>query len=254
MAAIERITRRAFFTPFIMANSHLTTGHRQQCVACGSPPRATFHRPRPQADMNRQTESTRNIADHRDQRFGPKTRKSADSRFRPRRLHGRRLRGARQPVAGADHGPGAGRSAHDHHGRRKLARRRNGVQGPELMRVCWSTPSASTLKSFSTTSTPPSWTEKPIRLIGDSGEYTCDSLIIATGASAQYLGLPSEEAFMGKGVSACATCDGFFYKQQRCGGDRRRQHRSRRGAVPGGHRQEGDSESIAATNSAPSRS
>jgi thioredoxin reductase (NADPH) len=56
--------------------------------------------------------------------------------------------------------------------------------------------------------------EKPIRLSGDSGEYTCDSLIIATGASAQYLGLPSEEAFMGRGVSACATCDGFFYKQQ----------------------------------------
>jgi thioredoxin reductase (NADPH) len=56
--------------------------------------------------------------------------------------------------------------------------------------------------------------EKPIRLIGDHGEYTCDALIIATGASARYLGLPSEEAFMGKGVSACATCDGFFYKQQ----------------------------------------
>jgi thioredoxin reductase (NADPH) len=56
--------------------------------------------------------------------------------------------------------------------------------------------------------------EKPIRLSGDSGEYTCDSLIIATGASAQYLGLPSEKAFMGRGVSACATCDGFFYKQQ----------------------------------------
>jgi thioredoxin reductase (NADPH) len=56
--------------------------------------------------------------------------------------------------------------------------------------------------------------EKPIRLIGDQGEYTCDSLIIATGASAQYLGLPSEEAFMGKGVSACATCDGFFYKNK----------------------------------------
>jgi thioredoxin reductase (NADPH) len=55
---------------------------------------------------------------------------------------------------------------------------------------------------------------KPIRLIGDSGEYTCDSLIIATGASAQYLGIASEEAFMGKGVSACATCDGFFYKKQ----------------------------------------
>ena len=58
-------------------------------------------------------------------------------------------------------------------------------------------------------------TEKPMRLIGDQGEYTCDALIIATGASAQYLGLPSEEAFKGKGVSACATCDGFFYKKQK---------------------------------------
>ena len=56
--------------------------------------------------------------------------------------------------------------------------------------------------------------EKPIRLVGDSHEFTCDALIIATGASAQYLGLPSEEAFMGKGVSACATCDGFFYRGQ----------------------------------------
>lgn len=56
---------------------------------------------------------------------------------------------------------------------------------------------------------------RPYRLKGDSGEYTCDALIIATGASAQYLGLPSEEAFMGRGISACATCDGFFYKGQR---------------------------------------
>ncbi len=56
--------------------------------------------------------------------------------------------------------------------------------------------------------------EKPIRLIGDAGEYTCDALIIATGATAKYLGLPSEETFMGKGVSACATCDGFFYRNQ----------------------------------------
>jgi thioredoxin reductase (NADPH) len=54
--------------------------------------------------------------------------------------------------------------------------------------------------------------EKPIRLVGDSSEYTCDALIIATGASAKYLGLDSETAFLGKGVSACATCDGFFYK------------------------------------------
>ncbi len=56
--------------------------------------------------------------------------------------------------------------------------------------------------------------EKPFRLTGDQAEYTCDALVIATGASAKYLGLPSEEAFMGKGVSACATCDGFFFKGQ----------------------------------------
>ncbi|MCK9365834.1 MAG: thioredoxin-disulfide reductase [Metallibacterium scheffleri] len=53
---------------------------------------------------------------------------------------------------------------------------------------------------------------RPFLLVGDSGEYTCDALIIATGASAKYLGLPSEQAFAGKGVSACATCDGFFYR------------------------------------------
>jgi len=57
--------------------------------------------------------------------------------------------------------------------------------------------------------------KRPFILKGDAGEYSCDALIIATGASAMYLGLPSEEAFKGKGVSACATCDGFFYKQQR---------------------------------------
>jgi thioredoxin reductase (NADPH) len=55
---------------------------------------------------------------------------------------------------------------------------------------------------------------KPIRLIGDSGEYTCDALIIATGATAKYLGIPSEDQFKGQGVSACATCDGFFYRDQ----------------------------------------
>ncbi|TXT26040.1 MAG: thioredoxin reductase (NADPH) [Gallionellaceae bacterium] len=56
--------------------------------------------------------------------------------------------------------------------------------------------------------------QKPFTLVGDAGSYTCDALIIATGASAQYLGLPSEEKFMGKGVSGCATCDGFFYRGQ----------------------------------------
>src|SRR3546814_18077450 len=57
--------------------------------------------------------------------------------------------------------------------------------------------------------------KRPFTLTGDSGgHYTCDALIIATGASAQYLGLPSEQAFMGRGVSGCATCDGFFYKNQ----------------------------------------
>ena len=56
--------------------------------------------------------------------------------------------------------------------------------------------------------------QRPFRLKGDSGEYTCDALVIATGATAKYLGLPSEEQFKGRGVSACATCDGFFYKDQ----------------------------------------
>ncbi|GAA3536063.1 thioredoxin-disulfide reductase [Zobellella aerophila] len=57
--------------------------------------------------------------------------------------------------------------------------------------------------------------QRPFRLKGDNGEYTCDALVIATGASAKYLGLPSEEAFKGRGVSACATCDGFFYRNQK---------------------------------------
>ncbi|TKC91625.1 thioredoxin-disulfide reductase [Trinickia terrae] len=90
----------------------------------------------------------------------------------------------------------------------------NGVQGPELMqRFLEHAERFNTEIIFDHIHTA-KLDEKPIRLIGDSGEYTCDSLIIATGASAQYLGLQSEELFMGRGVSACATCDGFFYRNQ----------------------------------------
>ena len=89
-----------------------------------------------------------------------------------------------------------------------------GVQGPELMqRMLQHAERFNTEVIFDHIHTA-MLTEKPIRLVGDSGEYTCDALVIATGASAQYLGLPSEQAFMGKGVSACATCDGFFYRGQ----------------------------------------
>jgi thioredoxin reductase (NADPH) len=89
-----------------------------------------------------------------------------------------------------------------------------GVQGPELMqRLLQHAERFNTEIVFDHIHTA-KLSEKPIRLVGDAGEYTCDALIIATGASAQYLGLPSEEAFMGRGVSACATCDGFFYRGQ----------------------------------------
>jgi len=88
----------------------------------------------------------------------------------------------------------------------------DGVQGPELMaRFEAHARRFETEIIFDQIHTT-KLTEKPFTLIGDTGTYTCDALIIATGASAQYLGLPSEEKFAGKGVSACATCDGFFYR------------------------------------------
>jgi thioredoxin reductase (NADPH) len=90
----------------------------------------------------------------------------------------------------------------------------NGVQGPELMeRFQKHAERFETEVVFDHIHTA-SLQERPLRLQGDAGEYTCDALIIATGASARYLGLESERKFMGKGVSACATCDGFFYKGQ----------------------------------------
>ncbi len=89
-----------------------------------------------------------------------------------------------------------------------------GVQGPELMeRFQKHAERFNTEIIFDHIHTA-RLTDKPITLTGDQATYTCDALIIATGASAQYLGLPSEEAFMGRGVSGCATCDGFFYKGQ----------------------------------------
>ena len=90
----------------------------------------------------------------------------------------------------------------------------NGVMGPELMqRFQQHAERFGTEMIFDHIHTA-QLQQKPIRLIGDAGEYTCDALIIATGASAKYLGLPSEEAYKGRGVSACATCDGFFYRNQ----------------------------------------
>src|SRR5215813_9854234 len=89
-----------------------------------------------------------------------------------------------------------------------------GVQGPELMeRFQKHAERFETEVIFDQIHTA-KLDERPFRLLGDAGEYTCDALIIATGASARYLGLASEKAHMGKGVSACATCDGFFYKGQ----------------------------------------
>ncbi|GAA3950436.1 thioredoxin-disulfide reductase [Allohahella marinimesophila] len=90
----------------------------------------------------------------------------------------------------------------------------NGVQGPELMqRMLKHAERFDTEVLFDHIHTT-DLTNRPFRLEGDSAVYTCDALIISTGASAMYLGLPSEEKFMGKGVSACATCDGFFYRKQ----------------------------------------
>ncbi|MEW6133609.1 MAG: thioredoxin-disulfide reductase [Pseudomonadota bacterium] len=90
----------------------------------------------------------------------------------------------------------------------------NGVQGPELMQRFEAHATRFETEIIFDTIHTARLTEKPITLVGDAGTYTCDALIIATGASAMYLGLPSEQAFMGKGVSGCATCDGFFYRNQ----------------------------------------
>ncbi|MDD3786466.1 MAG: thioredoxin-disulfide reductase [Hydrogenophaga sp.] len=90
----------------------------------------------------------------------------------------------------------------------------DGVQGPELMQRFLAHAERFKTEIVFDHINAVDLSVRPFVLKGDSGEYSCDALIIATGASARYLGLPSEEAFMGKGVSACATCDGFFYRGQ----------------------------------------
>jgi thioredoxin reductase (NADPH) len=87
-----------------------------------------------------------------------------------------------------------------------------GVQGPELMERFQQHAERFNTEIVFDHINAVDLSSKPFKLTGDSGQYSCDALVIATGASAKYLGLPSEEAFMGRGVSGCATCDGFFYK------------------------------------------
>jgi thioredoxin reductase (NADPH) len=89
-----------------------------------------------------------------------------------------------------------------------------GVQGPELMQRFLEHAERFKTQMIFDHINSVDFSQRPFTLVGDSGTYTCDALIIATGASAKYLGLPSEEAFMGRGVSGCATCDGFFYRDQ----------------------------------------
>lgn len=90
-----------------------------------------------------------------------------------------------------------------------------GVQGPELMERFKQHAERFETQIISDHIQSVDFSARPLQLTGDTGSYTCDSLIIATGASAMYLGIPSEEAFKGRGVSACATCDGFFYRQKK---------------------------------------
>jgi len=90
----------------------------------------------------------------------------------------------------------------------------NGVQGPELMQRFLEHAERFKTEIVFDHINAVNLSQRPFTLTGDSGTYTCDALIVATGASAKYLGLPSEQAFMGRGVSGCATCDGFFYRDQ----------------------------------------
>jgi len=92
----------------------------------------------------------------------------------------------------------------------------DGVQGPDLMQRFLAHAERFKTEIVFDHISAVDFSKRPFTLTGDSGQYTCDALVLATGASAKYLGLPSETAFMGRGVSGCATCDGFFYRDQVC--------------------------------------
>ncbi|MEY3145611.1 MAG: thioredoxin-disulfide reductase [Pseudomonadota bacterium] len=92
----------------------------------------------------------------------------------------------------------------------------HGVQGPDLMQRFLEHAERFKTEVLFDQISAVDFSQRPFRLTGDSGSYTCDALVLATGASAKYLGLASEAAFMGRGVSGCATCDGFFYRDQVC--------------------------------------
>jgi len=115
----------------------------------------------------------------------------------------------------------------------------HGVQGPDLMQRFLEHAERFNTQMVFDHINKVDFSKRPFTLVGDSGTYTCDALIIATGASAKYLGLPSEQSFMGRGVSGCATCDGFFLPRQYllCGGWR--QYRRGRSLVPVQYRQQG---------------
>lgn len=135
--------------------------------------------------------------------------------FRPGGIHRCCLRGARQPATCADYRHGKGGQLTTTTEVENWPGDPNDLTGPLLMERMHEHATKFETEIIFDHINKVDLQNRPFRLNGDNGEYTCDALIIATGASARYLGLPSEEAFKGRGVSACATCDGFFYRNQK---------------------------------------
>ena len=130
----------------------------------------------------------------------------------------------------------------------------HGLQGPELMERMRRHAERFSTQIVNDHVQSVDLSTRPFRIKGDTHHYTCDALIIATGAAAKYMGLPSEEKFRGRGVSACATCDGFFFRGQKVAVVGRRQHRGRRGAVPVAHRASTSLSYTGATSCVPKKS